>query len=445
MSPSAQRIGVLGGGVAGIASAWMLQDDHRVTLLEKEPRLGGHVETVPVTVDGKTIYAELGPRFFFNPSYPYFLGLLRLLGVKTTWNDGLVSFTDRRKGRSFVVPPRSARHVASLVRSPRMVGHLMSLRRLIGQQAEVVGRRDFSVPFHRYLSDNGYPASFGPELAYPFLAACWGCSVGTLAEFPAYSLLKGMPPGDKAGFFAVDGGVSSYIEAFARELSGVDVRLGHGAARIERATDGTLVVHDARGERHVFDQIVVATASFHAADLLRGVAGVESLQRATGGFRHFETDIVVHGDPSYMPKHRADWGGNNLFVDGDVTFMTDWQGQRDGAAVFRTWLPAGARLPQPMYARRGFRHLVMSPENAVLQGRIAALQGAAGVWVAGMYAADVDNHESALLSAVVPARALAPRSRNLARFLAAVDAKSAAHGVDVLPASVPGAPEDARA
>ena len=63
------------------------------------------------------------------------------------------------------------------------------------------------------------------------------------------------------------------------------------------------------------------------------------------------------------------------------------------------------------------------------------LQGAAGVWVTGMYAADVDNHESALLSAIVPARALAPEARNLARLLGAV-AQDAAHSLDVLP--VPG-------
>jgi hypothetical protein len=49
-----------------------------------------------------------------------------------------------------------------------------------------------------------------------------------------------------------------------------------------------------------------------------------------------------------------------------------------------------------------------------------------------MYAVDVDNHESALLSALVPARALAPRSRNLARLLGAV-ARDAVHGLEVLP------------
>jgi hypothetical protein len=104
--------------------------------------------------------------------------------------------------------------------------------------------------------------------------------------------------------------------------------------------------------------------------------------------------------------------------------------------VLRTWLPKGRALPQPLYGQRSFHHLIMRPENADQQRRIAALQGAAGLFVTGMYAVDVDNHESALLSALAPARALAPRSENLARLLGAV-ARGAAHGLEVLPVPLP--------
>jgi hypothetical protein len=78
----------------------------------------------------------------------------------------------------------------------------------------------------------------------------------------------------------------------------------------------------------------------------------------------------------------------------------------------------------------------MTRENARWQRHIAALQGAAGLWVTGMYTVDIDNHESALLSALVPARALAPQSPNLARLLQAVPG-DAPHGLEVLPLPLP--------
>jgi predicted NAD/FAD-binding protein len=425
------RIGVVGGGVSGIASAWMLQDDHHVTLLEKATRLGGHAESVPVTVGEHTVYAELGPRFFFNPSYPYFLGLLRLLSIPVHWNDAIVSVTDVARAHSVVLPPRTPRHVVSLLRSPSRIRHLISLRRLVSEQPAVFARRDWSTPFHRYLAEGRYPASFGVEFAFPFLAACWGSPVDAIKEFPAYSLLKGMPPGDKAGFFEVEGGMARYMATFGAELTRTDVRLGAGVRRIERDGDA-FVVHDERGDRHVFDHLIVATDSRDAAALLAGVAGAGAMQSAIAGFRHFETDIVVHGDPAYMPPNRKDWAHHNFFFDSDVSWMSDWPGLRFGADVIRTWLPRGRPLPSPLYGRRKFHHLIMTPENGTLQRRLAAVQGHGGLWATGMYTADVDNHESALLSSLVPVRALAPRSTNLARLLGAVD-KDAKHGLDVLP------------
>jgi predicted NAD/FAD-binding protein len=433
MKTSRLRIGIVGAGVSGMAAAWMLQDEHDVTLLEKEPRFGGHAETVPVTVGEHTVFAELGPRFFFNPSYPYFLGLLRLLEIPIRWNDALVSVTNVSGRHTVVLPPRSARQVASLLSRPRLLRHLISLRRLIGEQPAVFERRDYTVPFHRYLEEGRYPASFAGEFAYPFLAACWGSPIDSIRDFPAYSLLKGMPPGDKAGFFEVEAGMSSYANSFGAKLTNVDVRLGAGVRRIERDERADrFYVEDERGETHSFDQLIVAISSRDAAALLRGVPAAARMQAAIAGFRHFETDIVVHGDGSLMPPNRKDWAHNNLFFDGDLAWMSDWPGLRAGVPVIRTWLPKGRAFPTPLYSHRHFHHLIMTPENAVLQRRIAAEQGAAGLWVTGMYTADIDNHESALLSALVPVRALAPRAPNLARFLAAV-APDAAHGLDVLP------------
>jgi predicted NAD/FAD-binding protein len=444
MSPAPMRIGIIGAGVSGMTAAWLLQHDHRVTLIEKAPRLGGHVETVPVTVEGTTVHAELGPRFFFDSAYPYFLALLRLLAVPIDWIDARVSFTEVALGHTIALPPRSPRHVASLLRSPRLVRHVVSLRRLIKEQPAIAARRDFSLSFGRHLAQAGYPASFGPEFAYPFFAACWGAPLDRLPDFPVYSLLKGMPRGEKPGFYEIQGGMSRYVRALRDELTAVDIRLGAGIRRIGRGVhqDERFHVEDEHGARHSFDRLIVATSARDAANLLRGVPAVAGMQATVASFRHFETEIVIHGDPSFMPPDRRDWSHNNLFLDGESAWMSDWQGLGEDVPVFRSWLPEGRALPRPLYGRRSFHHLLMSPENAFLQRRIAALQGTAGLWVTGMYAVDVDNHESALLSALVPVHALAPRAQNLGRLLGAV-AEHAAHGLDVLPAPLARPPREA--
>ena len=101
------RIAIIGGGVSGLATAWFLQHEHEVTLYERDPWLGGHARTFPVSVGGHTVYAETGPRFYFDISYPYFLALLRLLGVPLAWRDARITFTPWHKPRTLVLPPWS--------------------------------------------------------------------------------------------------------------------------------------------------------------------------------------------------------------------------------------------------------------------------------------------------------------------------------------------------
>lgn len=52
--PAPRRIAVIGGGIAGLASAWLLAPQHRVTLFEAGSYVGGHTNTIDVTLEGRT-------------------------------------------------------------------------------------------------------------------------------------------------------------------------------------------------------------------------------------------------------------------------------------------------------------------------------------------------------------------------------------------------------
>ena len=61
------NIAVIGTGIAGMSAAWLLSQGHNVTVYEKEPRVGGHSNTVdaptpagPIPVDtGFIVYNEI--------------------------------------------------------------------------------------------------------------------------------------------------------------------------------------------------------------------------------------------------------------------------------------------------------------------------------------------------------------------------------------------------
>lgn len=64
-NPRAQSIGVLGGGITGLTTAWQLKEflpDAKITLYEKEDRLGGWMNSEIVETDGGEVLFEWGPR-----------------------------------------------------------------------------------------------------------------------------------------------------------------------------------------------------------------------------------------------------------------------------------------------------------------------------------------------------------------------------------------------
>ncbi|MGB8300433.1 MAG: FAD-dependent oxidoreductase, partial [Azonexus sp.] len=76
-----QRIAVVGAGISGLATAWLLGRQHEVTLFEAGNYLGGHTNTVDVTLEGKTHPVDTGFLVFNEKTYPNLIALFALLGV----------------------------------------------------------------------------------------------------------------------------------------------------------------------------------------------------------------------------------------------------------------------------------------------------------------------------------------------------------------------------
>ena len=79
-----RRIAVVGGGVAGLTAAYVLQHTDEVSLFEADDRLGGHAHThdVPCS-DGRVLQVDSGFIVHNERTYPLLLRLFRELGVPT--------------------------------------------------------------------------------------------------------------------------------------------------------------------------------------------------------------------------------------------------------------------------------------------------------------------------------------------------------------------------
>lgn len=412
------RIGIIGGGAAGLSSAWLLEQDHDVTLFERDLRLGGHAHTIDFVVDGERIAVDAGFQFFArSPAYAAFNRLLDALEVPRTSYPATLTVARADGTRPVVMPPfRRGRPVwASL--TPRALVHLVRFRRFLSRLPAFLAEHDTTVTIAEYVERCRLPKAFVDDFLFPLLLAFWCVDLDDFRRFAAYNALyylganlpRGLAPPQQS---EIPGGLRTYVDALAASLERATILTGSPVEAITRDGDGLLVV-DAGGTQHPFDHLVLACDARTAHDLLAGVPEAADMAEQLARFGYFDTTIAIHGDRRLMPQDEAAWSVVNVRAEGRHSSLTIWSPER-GADVFKSWVTYDAEPPQPLYATATYRHGLIDTEYFDAQRRLRPLQGRGGISLAGLYTADADSHESAILSAVAVAERLAPGSARLA-------------------------------
>ncbi|MGC8779492.1 MAG: protoporphyrinogen oxidase [Anaerolineae bacterium] len=306
---------IVGGGIAGLSTAWYLQQQGvPYVLLEASDRWGGHVLTETVETAVGRFVVEAGPDSFITQK-PWGLQLARELGLA----DRLIGTNDQmrkvyvlNKGRPtpmpdgvlLIVPTRFMPFVLSPLISP-----LGKLR--MGLDLLIPPRRD---PADETLADF-VRRRLGNEaldkIAEPLLSGIYNAEAdrqSLLATFPRFrelelkygSLTRGMlasrrngrgaaGPRPMSAFVSLLGGTGELIETLVGRLTG-DLRLNTQVERLERSAAGDYLVETARGERFSAQAVVLAVPAFVAAGLLRRLAPDAATMLA--GIRYVSTGTI---------------------------------------------------------------------------------------------------------------------------------------------------------
>jgi predicted NAD/FAD-binding protein len=408
------KIAVVGAGGAGLCCAWLLRNDAQVTLLERDPVLGGHACSLAIEVEGATVHAETGFKYLTLPSHQRTMAWLALHGVTVRSFHSNISVTWEAEGETFVLPPRRAHHFLRLARNPRKVPYFAGMAAFKWLVRDVLAEERWAPTLASYTHPL-LPKDFVSGFLQPFFASNWGASSQVIGGFPIYDVARVLPKAAAAVAYDVRGGTSAYVAAVRAGLARCEVRTACPVTGL-RPVDGGVEVTSASGVE-VFERVILALPAQNAAPLL---GAWPEWQAVLGQVRTFPAHIVIHSDPSYMPADRRDWCIINQFHRGGEAFGTEWCGWLERRPVFRTWLPAGRPMPKNVHAVRRFEHLIVTPESLAMQRTIAALQGTSGLYAAGMYVTEVDIHESALASALDVAASVAPGSTAVRDYRAAI-------------------------
>lgn len=424
------KVAVIGAGGAGLTTAWLLENNFNITIYENSDRLGGHADTVQVTINGQTSEIDAGFEFFTDQMFPNFNKLLKILNVPVNQFPLTYTFYKTDGSDTLVLPPYNNGHISWDDFTPHHLFDLLQFKHFLSEAAQIVQTADTSLTLQQYIDSLTLENSFKNDFLYPFFGGAWGVSPDEMKTFAAYDLLKWVYINQPSGLGApvwneVVGGTQAYVKALAAQLTNAQIKLSTTITSIYSGF-GTYFITEADGTVSEFDHIIFATNANQAAELLKDIPETFDLRSILEKFEYYYTTIALHGDTRFMPPSQSDWSIANIRYDGVNSALTVYKPWKSPTPIYRSWLTYDVRpdeelnnpMPSPLYAVTHYYHPKLNLQYFEAQKGLAFLQGNNNLWFAGLYTYDVDSHESAIMSAIRVAQKLAPFSEHLKQLTA---------------------------
>lgn len=433
------KIAVIGGGITGLAAAWLLSRQHQVTLFERHAQPGFVASSVAVDAGpgAAPVRVDVPLRVFYPGYYPTLMQLYALLGVATEPVSYATTFTGA-EGRAFfrwrnlrwgdsswpyVLPQdlagaRARRIVAGAWRFNREARAALA-------RGELAGRSIGS-----FVAALGLPDDYVQGLLLPALATIATCTTEDALHYPADVVAAYLAGGLTRQ--SVRRAVLGADDACARLLAGITrVQCEAGVVGVQReaghASDpGPSVVVQRHSGAESFDHVVLATQANQALALWHDARPDEAA--VLQGFSYRPLEVVMHRDASLMPARRADWSPVNARVCAgqDRPESTIWVNAvqpalRHAPLALQTVQPQRPVREDLVISRARFERPLVDAASARALAGLQQLQAEHGrrVWLCGSYAQPgVPLLESAVRSACVVAEAITGKPA-LARAAAA--------------------------
>jgi predicted NAD/FAD-binding protein len=176
----------VGGGLAGVSLAYLLDGVCDVVLLEAQPRLGGHAHTVEIEHGAKRFCVDLGAQLFSPRLQPRFVELLTTLGIYdpaapdsggTITRDMGITLGDYGAPRPRFVSPMFWQRTWPL-RAPWNLPASLGFFAFALHARKFERDGDWSVVLDEFLRGvPGLSAEQRERVLLPWLAAMTGCSI----------------------------------------------------------------------------------------------------------------------------------------------------------------------------------------------------------------------------------------------------------------------------
>jgi predicted NAD/FAD-binding protein len=406
---SRSKIAIVGAGVSGLVSAYLLKEAHDITLFEAADGVGGHASTTAVELEGRSLAVETGFVVYNEVTYPNFVKLLDHLGVES--EPTVMSFSVRcdRSGLEYcgtslntifaqrrnLLRPSFHRMLRDIMRFNRDAQRLLEQ----GIEAPTLGQ---------FFEDRRYGGEFVEKYIVPMAAAIWSANPSRTLDFPAHFFIRFFKNHGLLGMSGhlqwrvISGGSQNYVKPLIRSFQD-RIRTSTPVRSVRRFADGVEITPEG-GTPERFDEVIFATHSDQALEILADPT--ESERRILSAIPYQNNDAVLHTDESVLPRSRrarASWNyripagpEDRVTVNYDMSRL---QNLATRQAVCISLNEGGSVDPRTVISRMEYSHPLFTPESLEAQARHGEISGVNRTHYCGAYWRN-GFHEDGVVSAL---------------------------------------------
>ena len=334
-----KKVAIIGAGISGLGCAYALRQhsDLDITLFEGGNHIGGHSNTVDLTLETSqgtlTHGVDTGFLVFNRKTYPRLVRLFEEIKVPIAPSEMSFSVSidaSEKTGRSKKIEWAGndlnsffgqRKNLLSLS-FWRMACDILRFNRLATQLAEkqITAKLEYSEPDERikdFLDRNRFSTSFRENYFLPMIGAIWSCSVEQMLEFPIQTMVRFchnhglLQIQNRPQWLTVKGGSREYVKLLVAALEKHQVQfIRESVSRVNasKAKNSQVEVITPTGS-HQFDEVVMACHSDQTLDLVHGID--QEARNILASIPYQKNRAILHTDINFLPASERCWAAWN--------------------------------------------------------------------------------------------------------------------------------------
>ena len=313
------KIAIIGSGISGLTSAYLLNRNHDITVFEANDYIGGHTHTHNIKIKNKDYAVDTGFIVYNERTYPNFIKLLDTLGVERQLST--MGFSVKSASEDYEYAGESLNSLFAKRSNIFRLGFLRMLYEMyrFGKKSDSTGLGlDVSITLGTYLRSENYSNEFINYFIIPMGAAIWSTPANKVLDMPAYFFIKffynhGMLEIiNRPKWWVIKDGSSAYIKKIIKGFES-KINLSSPIRTVSRLDNGIEIETANSKKPLIFDAVVFATHSDQALGMLKDPT--EKEKDILSSIPYQKNEVLLHTDSSVLPKRKLAWASWNYQLD----------------------------------------------------------------------------------------------------------------------------------